>query len=244
MQDAVFRQCRFNSRTPGGVRRNIPIVGAWEKCFNSRTPGGVRRVAERIHSILLCFNSRTPGGVRLPFGGRSRLLRSVSIHAPREGCDTPAPAVGATAVNVSIHAPREGCDKTEGVRWDNMIKFQFTHPGRGATHGPNKVRAYLLVSIHAPREGCDVPGWSSSSRVPCFNSRTPGGVRLFTLNPIIGQLSFNSRTPGGVRPYLICLDMAFALFQFTHPGRGATDLGKEIHYTAKVSIHAPREGCD
>ena len=33
----------FNSRTPGGVRRKVPIVGDCEKCFNSRTPGGVRR---------------------------------------------------------------------------------------------------------------------------------------------------------------------------------------------------------
>ena len=33
-------------------------------------------------------------------------------------------------------------------------------------------------------------------------------------------------------------------FQFTHPGRGATQ-GREIPYQGyQVSIHAPREGCD
>ena len=34
------------------------------------------------------------------------------------------------------------------------------------------------------------------------------------------------------------------MFQFTHPGKGATvgtQQGKDIHY---VSIHAPWEGCD
>ena len=33
-------------------------------------------------------------------------------------------------------------------------------------------------------------------------------------------------------------------FQFTHPGRGATYLGVAVCLLAKVSIHAPREGCD
>ena len=34
------------------------------------------------------------------------------------------------------------------------------------------------------------------------------------------------------------------LFQFTHPGKGATPKGKQgIQFTA-VSIHAPWEGCD
>ena len=34
---------------------------------------------------------------------------SVSIHAPREGCDCQTDAV-IRKLEVSIHAPREGCD--------------------------------------------------------------------------------------------------------------------------------------
>ena len=34
---------------------------------------------------------------------------------------------------VSIHAPREGCDSTRSIRAIYAIEFQFTHPGRGAT---------------------------------------------------------------------------------------------------------------
>ncbi len=34
------------------------------------------------------------------------------------------------------------------------------------------------------------------------------------------------------------------VFQFTHPGRGATDLDRIKQMTPLVSIHAPREGCD
>ena len=62
------------------------------------------------------------------------------------------------------------------------------------------VRSVRSVSIHAPREGCDANCANPSFRTPCFNSRTPGGVRLV------------------VQLYLRTLGM----FQFTHPGRGAT----------------------
>ena len=33
-------------------------------------------------------------------------------------------------------------------------------------------------------------------------------------------------------------------FQFTHPGRGATDKERILNRLQRVSIHAPREGCD
>ena len=34
-------------------------------------------------------------------------------------------------------------------------RFQFTHPGRGATEERTRARSEVGVSIHAPREGCD-----------------------------------------------------------------------------------------
>ena len=34
------------------------------------------------------------------------------------------------------------------------------------------------------------------------------------------------------------------MFQFTHPGKGATVLEPRIYDLIKVSIHAPWEGCD
>ena len=148
----------FNSRTPGGVRRiAVSEQTTPHERFNSRTPGGVRLVVAmrpisllqfqfthpgrgatcsvslRAYTLLLfqfthpgrgatllshicaiqmySFNSRTPGGVRL---GTLR-LDDVEIQ-------------------VSIHAPREGCDYTcVTIPWVRCMKFQFTHPGRGAT---------------------------------------------------------------------------------------------------------------
>ena len=101
--------------------------------------------------------------------------------------------------------------------------FQFTHPGKGATPNPaiagavarsfnsrtlGRVRRQALfhpfgwrpVSIHAPWEGCDSTLADTYSSRGCFNSRTLGRVRLF---------------PEAVRPTPV-------LFQFTHPGKGAT----------------------
>ena len=34
------------------------------------------------------------------------------------------------------------------------------------------------------------------------------------------------------------------MFQFTHPGRGATVAESVKCFLLRVSIHAPREGCD
>ena len=79
---------------------------------------------------------------------------SVSIHAPRAGCDKSDGAV-LLGQPVSIHAPRAGCDISGAVRRKyyasfnprtpggvrqqmckqtiRKAKFQSTHPGRGAT---------------------------------------------------------------------------------------------------------------
>ena len=57
---------------------------------------------------------------------------------------------------VSIHAPREGCDCDYQLHSQRYRKFQFTHPGRGATLIIREVHQVAIVSIHAPREGCDL----------------------------------------------------------------------------------------
>ena len=77
----------------------------------------------------------------------------VSIHAPREGCDI-VMATTQLSPRVSIHAPREGCDLPKHSYDQADPKFQFTHPGRGATEALYYLKQ-SLVSIHAPREGCD-----------------------------------------------------------------------------------------
>ena len=148
--------------------------------------------------------------------------------------------------NVSIHAPREGCDDLEAITPLCRSKFQFTHPGRGATGKT------ATLTEDARRFNSRTPGGvrPTSPRAPSicrqrFNSRTPGGVRL-RVRPILvrGLLGFNSRTPGGVRHGLLVHGSGCYLFQFTHPGRGATEIARLLQEWEVVSIHAPREGCD
>ena len=101
-------------------------------------------------------------------------------------------------------------------------RFQFTHPGRGATDHLTDDLHSTHVSIHAPREGCDGVNGIPPILQGSFNSRTPGGVRLAPILDIVQSIpvsihapregcdnhsrffgrqatGFNSRTPGGVR---------------------------------------------
>ena len=124
-------------------------------------------------------------------------------------------------------------------------EFQFTHPGKGATawrtdhkgvfsrfnsRTLGRVRLswshptlyIVVVSIHAPWEGCDR---LLAFRVPCCS------------------VSIHAPWEGcdGRLLHASCL---IKLFQFTHPGKGATLPLAQRYLYSLVSIHAPWEGCD
>ena len=124
---------------------------------------------------------------------------------------------------VSIHAPREGCDRQGTSTSTYPIKFQFTHPGRGATRELVRHDTAYIVSIHAPREGCDITHSRHRREIQGFQFTHPG----------------RGATDEDYRNYTINF-----LFQFTHPGRGATYYQLPKRDGLQVSIHAPREGCD
>ena len=69
--------------------------------------------------------------------------RGISIHAPREGCDT-VEDVFAKSIGISIHAPREGCDGNGSAERVMEQVFQSTHPVRGATRGSNENQNGML----------------------------------------------------------------------------------------------------
>ena len=56
--------------------------------------------------------------------------------------------------------------------------------------------------------------------------------------------NFNPRTPRGVRPKSRFILHGQARFQSTHPARGATSYRCQFEANQRISIHAPREGCD
>ena len=192
----------FNSRTPGGVRRQMTHKPYYShQGFNSRTPGGVRQYLSETTShqgrfqfthpgrgatgqcfpfrqIGRSFNSRTPGGVRPRHDANDgRTVRFQFTH-PGRGATRSDLTKSVEDYIVSIHAPREGCDQQKGGDIPAFRGFQFTHPGRGATinemlEGLGKVG----FQFTHPGRGATIPSSGQNSRIASFNSRTPGGVR-------------------------------------------------------------------
>ena len=68
----------------------------------------------------------------------------ISIHAPCEGCDLAWQRDTLCDVCISIHAPREGCDLRSAVPSAVLVRFQSTHPVRGATNNDGTVTVQLL----------------------------------------------------------------------------------------------------
>ena len=101
-------------------------------------------------------------------------------------------------------------------------RFQSTHPARGAT------RRYV----------CTNEGWRFQSTHPARGATVRGG------RPGSHRKNFNPRTPRGVRLLQEQEAELEQVFQSTHPARGATHRHIQGRQYSKISIHAPREGCD
>ena len=204
---------------------------------------GATNGADDCRCYVGSFNSRTPCGVRLPQHPPPRLANSVSIHAPRVGCDPPRWLSGRGCSRFNSRTPC-GVRRALSRNGNYLRKFQFTHPVWGATAREPREGDGADVSIHAPRVGCDLRGLTNypvpevsihAPRVGCDD--IPGGRAL-------DVSSFNSRTPCGVRLDKYLQYTSRTLFQFTHPVWGATDALSSQFSLSNVSIHAPRVGCD
>ena len=220
-----------------------------------------------IVGLILGFNSRTPGGVRLAASSVAEAQTTFQFTHPGRGATRLCEEGAEDLLEVSIHAPREGCDQDKrpyrlftrgfnsrtpgGVRLDRIdvllyVKVVSIHaPREGCDlYCAGSVLHPFPVSIHAPREGCDLMRLACSSGDHSFNSRTPGGVRPTSCLSPIGVIMFQFTHPGRGATTNSQKRFARVLFQFTHPGRGATLFVAERLIRGIVSIHAPREGCD
>ena len=165
--------------------------------------------------------------------------------------------------------PGKGATRLVKFLSDDGYKFQFTHPGKGATAYSRMISGAYDVSIHAPWEGCDFhclgqlaigedvsihAPWEGCDEVALDLSRITLVVSIHApwegcdvlAAVIIDTISgFNSRTLGRVRRVRALTPSALDVFQFTHPGKGATTFAYICVVDRKrVSIHAPWEGCD
>ena len=88
----------------------MAVVCRCLRYFNPRTPGGVRPDNADAEHKAKQFQSTHPGwGATRTFPEIVALIHSISIHAPRVGCDMIRLRL-IDGKEISIHAPRVGCD--------------------------------------------------------------------------------------------------------------------------------------
>ena len=122
------------------------------------------------------------------------MLGTISIHAPREGCDARQRTQSAKSI-ISIHAPREGCDGM--VRHLPPTEVISIHaPREGCDGMVRHLPPTEVISIHAPREGCDVGSRLDKTNPPEFQSTHPvRGATRFAYWSSLLFFYFNPRTP-------------------------------------------------
>ncbi len=98
-----------------------------------------------------------------------RHAQVISIHAPRAGCDW---SVMDEVPELVHFNPRTPCEVRRCISSQNTtsIRFQSTHPVRGATQQPSSESRRLPISIHAPHTGCD--------RDAIQHQRQPGAISI------------------------------------------------------------------
>ena len=219
----------------GGSVNHVSIHAPWEGCDEVADTERWLNIVS-IHAPwegcdLLCSGVQFAGvlfqfthpGKGATFGSVSSMRwRPVSIHAPWEGCDSYKREVypvlprfnSRTLGRVRLLGPRHLYPCT---------RFQFTHPGKGATKRIKYSDLSDDVSIHAPWEGCDGRRQVQDYRTLGFNSRTLGRVRhLLSFGfSVILVVSIHAPWEGCDRRVVVLVDKPLI-----------------------VSIHAPWEGCD
>ncbi len=157
------------------------------------------------------FNPRTPRGVRRQGANLPVIAMSISIHAPREGCDTRCPSVPTPSSYFNPRTPR-------GVRRTGST-LVMRAPCNFNPRTPRGVRQLrmafqvqkLYISIHAPREGCDVWHLADEYTQLPFQSTHPARGATCPVLLLARMLqNFNPRTPRGVRQQTLLKSREFA----------------------------------
>ena len=153
------------------------------------------------------------------------------------------------ATGISIHAPLAGCDGLQEKQRGTHLKFQSTHPLRGATASPKSAHIrHLHFNPHFnPRTPCGVRprGILRDAAIPDISIHAPlaGCDDGICAAQEVGK-DFNPRTPCGVRRRRTRQQGNGYQFQSTHPLRGATAKQRRNGTPRAISIHAPLAGCD
>ena len=168
----------FQSTHPSrGATTSLPIRQVVTINFNPRTPHGVRPLDyNSIAGHFVDFNPRTPHGVRPTASDDGLWYTLISIHTPLTGCDRRGGPGGHHPADFNPHTPHGVRQKglttapadgnfnprtPHGVRLPFLqvlsltLRFQPTHPSRGATLMLAHQLIADAISTHAPLTGCD-----------------------------------------------------------------------------------------
>ena len=146
---------------------------------------------------------------------------------------------------ISIHAPREGCDKQGGFSISTGENFNPRTPRGVRPHHIIDLYLCAFISIHAPREGCDAFLPRSGRPADHFNPRTPRGVRLQAFSALKEEREFQSTHPARGATGLLPYTRSWSRYFNPRTPRGVRpDARLSGVERWKISIHAPREGCD
>ena len=129
------------------------------------------------------------------------------------------------------------------IKLDDL--FQSTHPAGGATSSSSFSFFIVIFQSTHPAGGATACFTKLFKPSTNFNPRTPRGVRPGDLCRRAVLSNFNPRTPRGVRPvqqYQIEDLKKISI----HAPRGGCDpaLTSKVRGSCCISIHAPRGGCD
>ncbi len=124
------------------------------------------------------------------------------------------------------------------------MKFQSTHPLRGATQHTFTLVFFPHISIHAPLAGCD-PTYVHACFLPAyFNPRTPCGVRPFFAVGVSGANIISIHAPLAGCDHLRLAASARRNISIHAPLAGCDTAASAQSGIIRISIHAPLAGCD
>ena len=107
----------FNPRTPRGVRRSGILLPLFIIIISIHAPReGCDRWQRGFWGHWRHFNPRTPRGVRLFSSKLPPFSQEFQSTHPARGATWHLRQDGGQHLEISIHAPREGCDTTPGVQ--------------------------------------------------------------------------------------------------------------------------------
>ena len=106
------------------------------------------------------------------------------------------------------------------------------------------MQAKQSVSIHAPWEGCDLPFMRDELKAMVSIHAPWEGCDCSKKGLSRKVVMFQFTHPGKGATCALYVVYLYLTFQFTHPGKGATTHHWAVYGGAQVSIHAPWEGCD